>query len=336
MSFCSISWASTINVLTSSGSQNSTGSNSFETQNIDNGIPEPGNGTSGNGGSGSGSVSGNQFADSATGTSQLGGVTSGYVSASASLVDGTVHAYAETSNANFAGYSYNNSGYQSSARAHAGWSESLVFAPLPGKALGSLTPVMFSIYADGKYGNDSTLTGYTDFDFETDLPDIRDNTGAFQGSEVRWQYTEDSDGFGDTGVARRFCVLDGNCFGAASNSGLDGWVTYSYDDVAGTMTAVVQGWAVSGSPFLVNMALNVYANGDDTVMDFLNTGYLTIDSPVAYTSTSGVFLSEPYTPSADAPEPATLLYLLSGLAVTVCLRFGRDPRTAAGRAPHSS
>ena len=66
------------------------------------------------------------------------------------------------------------------------------------------------------------------------------------------------------------------------------------------------------------MGIVANSSGDDAYIDFANTGWLTIDSPAAFTSQSGVFLSQPY--SLNAPEPATALYLLPGLAAIVWLR----------------
>jgi hypothetical protein len=325
----SLASAGTINVLTSSGSQDSVGHNSFVTENIDNGIPEPGNGPTLNGGTASGSVGGNQFTDTASATSSLAGVTTGAATGKASLVDGTVHAYAATANANLAGYDYNDSGYQSSAKAHSDWVESLIFGALPGQPLGSLVPVTLNIHADAAFFNDPALSGFTSFDYEVDLPDIRNNSGIPQGSEVRWQFSEGSDGFGDTTLSRRFCVLDGNCYGASALSGVDGISNFAYADnlFDGTMSVIVQGYAVSGTPFEVGLGLTAYANGDNTYMNFANTGWVTIDSPVTFTSSSGVFLSQAYSPSAAAPEPATVLYLLSGVAVIMWLRRGRRTTT---------
>jgi hypothetical protein len=318
-----VALASSIGIITNSGSNDAvhydpqcgcvhSTNNSFTNENIANGTPDPGNGTSGTGGwPGSGSTSGNQFADSAISkSSDLAGITSGLAIGSASLLNGTV-------------FGYNSSGYQSSATVYSNWSESLTWAPLPGQAVGSLVPVTFTINADVTLWDQTALSGFTSFDFSVQLPDMRDSLGNYLGgAQVAWSSEVSSDGFGYVSTFNRFCDLFGTCSNLPSFSGTNVIDTFNYALAGGlgVMSTTVQGYVVSGTAFEVGMGTKAYSSGDDASTNFSNTGWLTIDSPTAYTSESGVFLSETYSPSSAAPEPAAALYVLSGLAAVVWLR----------------
>jgi hypothetical protein len=323
---CPISWAGTVSILTSSGSQDSVGHNVFVNANIANGTPDPGNGATGTPGwLAGGTATGDQFTDSTFAQStDPDGITSGLAMGSASLLNATVRAYTAASNS--IGFGYNSSGYQTTERVHDNWSESLTFAPLPGQPVGSLVPVQFNIFAHLGFFEDTATSAFTSFDYSVQLPDIRDSLGNSFGAQVRWLSNQSSDGFGDINTFDLFCLVNGACSNAPSFSGTSGSETFQYalGGALGVMSDIVQGYAVSGSPFELGMGLQAISYGDSAYIDFANTGWLTIDSPSSFTSESGVFLSQPYTQGSAAPEPATVLYLVSGLAA-IAWRRRRSP-----------
>lgn len=77
-------------------------------------------------------------------------------------------------------------------------------------------------------------------------------------------------------------------------------------------------------PYFVNIAMEL---SGDSNFDFNNTAALDLDSPIPYTSASGVFLTGTITPSV--PTPPSLWLFIAGLAALAWTAFHRRRQAAA-------